>query len=224
MLPTSQLTINQTVSVKKTWSEKGDKHELTATIRYDNKCGNGHNTFSITGDLRVNGRWDSGGCLHEIISKKFPNYRHLIKWHLVSSDGPLHYIANTLYHVSERDHWGLLKGERKQIRSGKTGKLCWKMAILDKNNKEVPFEEKYKADHIDSETKPKCQYYLDYIPWERVGEGKKRDLDAARSCAVWPEATDEELLSPDLEEKLKARLPQLMEAFKRDIEALGFTY
>ncbi len=219
MTTVSRLTNDQTLNVIKIWKDTNDLHMLTVTIRYDDQCRNGYNTFSITGVLHVNGRWDSCGCLHELIQEHFPEYRHLIKWHLVSSDGPMHYIANTLYHVSDRDCWGLRKGERRQIRNGKTGKLSWRSAILDSQGQEVE-PDKY----LDSDTKPPIEYRVEYVPWELIGEGKARELDLARSTAVWPDATDEELLAPDLEAKLTARLPRLLEEFKRDIEALGFTY
>jgi hypothetical protein len=54
-------------------------------------------------------------------------------------------------------------------------------------------------------------------------EGKKRELDAARSCAVWPEATDEELCKPEWELRaiLETRLPGLLVAMCADIEAAG---
>lgn len=46
-----------------------------------------------------NGQWVeySGGCQHDEIVKHFPDLAHLVKWHLCSTDGPLHYIANALY-------------------------------------------------------------------------------------------------------------------------------
>jgi len=55
-------------------------------------------------------------------------------------------------------------------------------------------------------------------------KGKKRELDHARSCAVWPEATDEELTAPDLKERLEARLPALLVALKADVEATGLLW
>lgn len=63
-------------------------------ISYDDCCGNGHNSFAITVDAR-----DFGGCMHDEIETVFPEYAHLIKWHLTSTDGPMHYIANTVYHA-----------------------------------------------------------------------------------------------------------------------------
>lgn len=64
------------------------------TLSFGDECGNGHNTFSIT----ASGRWFSG-CCHDLIRETWPEYSNIIKWHLTSIDGPLHYIANTLYHA-----------------------------------------------------------------------------------------------------------------------------
>lgn len=73
--------------------------KMTVTTRFDDRCGNGHNTFSITADIRGRGI-DWGGCLHDEIREHFPELAHLIRWHLVSTDGPMHYIANTTYLAS----------------------------------------------------------------------------------------------------------------------------
>ncbi len=75
---------------------------LTIVVRYDDQCNNGHNTFSITGstpETRSNG--GMAGCIHDFIEEQKPEFRDLIKWHLCSSDGPMYYIENTLYHVKE---------------------------------------------------------------------------------------------------------------------------
>jgi len=82
--------------------------DLCIDIRYDDECGNGHNSFSITGTLYEHGkRGDLGtiacGCLHDDIKILAPEYAHLIKWHLMSSDAPMHYMANTLYHAKDRE-------------------------------------------------------------------------------------------------------------------------
>ena len=53
---------------------------------------------------------------------------------------------------------------------------------------------------------------------------KVANLDHARSTAVWPDATDEDLLAPGLEMRLQARLPRLMEEFRAAVESLGFVY
>lgn len=198
-------------------STYGRGGKLFATVRWDDQCGNGHNTFSITGHVTVPNalNWAACGCLHEEISKGFPELAPLIKWHLTSSDGPMHYVANTVYLAGERDHHGLLKDERRQIRNGRTGLPCW---ILEASAD----LEKY----VDALERPTAEATLRYVPLEEVGEGKARELNAARSAAVWPEATDAELSAPaeELTAKLLARLPALMEALKRDVEALGFVY
>ena len=53
------------------------------------------------------------------------------------------------------------------------------------------------------------------------GEGKTPDLEAARSCAVWPDATLEQLTD---KAALTERLPRLMRRFKADVESLGMVY
>lgn len=69
-----------------------EKYAVVVTIRHDDSCGNGHNTFSITGIT-----YDTCGCIHERIGMYFPELTYLFKWHLCSTDGPLHYIENTMF-------------------------------------------------------------------------------------------------------------------------------
>jgi hypothetical protein len=57
-----------------------------------------------------------------------------------------------------------------------------------------------------------------------VYHARGRNLVAARSSAIWPDATDEELCADNLEERLRARLPALLAEFKKDMESLGFIY
>lgn len=115
-LPESKLIKNQKIKFgPKEYKEDGKTFRITAKVRYDDQCGNGHNSFSITGyiDEKTSGGWReySGGCIHEEIEKHFPKLKKYIKWHLTRSDGPRHYIANTCYHASNRDYNGLLAGE-----------------------------------------------------------------------------------------------------------------
>ena len=104
-LPASVLTKHQVkVYGPKIYTEGGETYKLTATVRYDDQCGNGHNSFGITGAQyrkRRNGTWeeDCFGCMHETIIKHFPELAPYIKWHLCDSDGPMHYLANTSYHA-----------------------------------------------------------------------------------------------------------------------------
>lgn len=194
----------------------GSKEQITATVRYDDQCGNGHNTFSITGETTDG----SGGCIHDEIARCFPELAPYIKWHLCSSDGPMHYIANTVYHAGDRDYKGLRKGESRQLGNGKTKLLSWKLAVVDADGNEVKSPEQY----VRSAQRPECDLRMAYVPWLIHGEGKERDLDAARRCAVWPDATDEELTSPGLEDRLRDRLPALIAEFRQAVESLGFVF
>ena len=103
------------ISERRTATVDGEKVLMHAEIRFDDECHNGHNTFAITGhgwyDRFKAHDWDFGGCCHEMIAKVFPELEPLIQWHLVSSDGPMHYPANTLYLAGDRDSWGRAKGE-----------------------------------------------------------------------------------------------------------------
>jgi len=177
-------------------NERGNLERLTATVRHDDCCENGHNTFSITGNIHesVSGRWINvcGGCIHEEIAERIPTLAPYIKWHLCSTDGPLHYIANTAYHADDRDCWGLRKGEFRAFTDKETGLPEWRL----------------KADSA----------------YATSGEGKERDLEAARHCAIWPEATDAELTDPGLADRLKARLPALLVEFQVAVESLGLVY
>jgi len=83
--------------------------EITATVRFDDRCGNGHNTFSITADVttpasRRRRDIEAGGCMHDEIATAFPELVPLLPWHLVSTDGPMHYIENTLYWLGRRGY------------------------------------------------------------------------------------------------------------------------
>lgn len=87
----------------------GTPCKMTVQVRFDDQCGNGHNTFAITADVQGRNRcqhFEMGGCLHDEIREHFPELAHLIRWHLVSTDGPMHYIANTTYHASLTDWKG----------------------------------------------------------------------------------------------------------------------
>jgi len=218
----SILTKKQVREYRKTFEENGRKYLLKAFVRYDDSCRNGHNTFVVTGeldDITYSIKAVAGGCLHEEIRKHFPDLRPLLKWHHCTSEGPLHYIDNTIYHASNRDHWGLLAGEFRQHTS--RGKY--------QNNgvEGIPNWELEKPDVKDVyATECPKPITLTWKPSGIIGHGKERDLQEARSSAIWPEATDEQLCQTkeQLEEMLKARLPKLMQEFRTMIESLGFVY
>lgn len=210
----SILTKSQFTTKEKTFTEEGKEYRIKVKVRYDDECGNGHNSFSITGqiDRKTQHGWyvdECGGCIHDEIVKHFPELKKYIKWHLVSSDEPIHYIANTIYLAGDKDYNGLRKGEKRQITNGRTGKLCWVL-------KDSTLER-----YIDSDQYPTGQETLNYEPLCHEGKGKEPDLEGARCTAIWPDATLEQLTNKEL---LLARLPALMEEFKKDVEELGFIY
>lgn len=205
-------------------TESDGKVDITVTIRHDDQCGNGKNDFSVTGEIYRHGRHRtdrnliSCGCIHDDIKQFFPEFAHMLKWHLCSIDSPMHYVANTTYHVSDRDCWGLRKGEKRQIKNGRTGKHAWLLRPIDAEGNEIknPLEKS-----VDADEKPTDTVTFGYVPWYREGEGKEINLDAARRCAVWSEATLEELQD---EQKLRDRLPELLSEFQSVIESLGFEF
>jgi len=200
------------------YNEHGSKLKIFAKLRYDDQCGNGHNTFAVTAnimELRKNVWFEhSGGCLHEEVARHFPMLVPYIKWHLVSSDYPLHYIANTLWFVGDKDCWGLRKGEFRQFKSKVSGLPEWRLKKPEKI-----------LECIDAAIPPP-PIVLEYEPWGQTGEGKMREFDRARTSAVWPEATHEQLSLPEeeLAKLLIARLPALMWDFKKNMKELGFAY
>jgi len=122
-LPASVLTRSQFKEFsKENVRVNGEAYKLvTCRVRFDDKCSNGHNTFAITGDFYKNqsqiNREDPemGGCCHAEIAKIFPELQDLIQWHLFSTEGPMHYIANTVYLASSKGHSGLEKGEKRRF-------------------------------------------------------------------------------------------------------------
>lgn len=260
-LPKSILTRNQ----EKEFIKPHAEGFIKITLRYDDECGNGHNSFGITGEVNKNKNFTdngfiSGGCMHEEIIKHFPEFKHLVKWHLTSSDGPMYYLANTLYHASSRDCWGKLKGEPKEFKtniffdnvpigfSQYSEKFCeYLQTHNDYNNykiKEFTHESidgykcnnKYSFNDFADEwykcpfnSKQEAEQFLEALQTCKVtfkkicvawGDGKEPDLEAARHCAIWPEAKLEDITK----ENLLKRLPKLMKEFKKDMEAIGFVY
>lgn len=170
--------------------------KIQAEVRLDDNCKNGHSTFAITADIyavsKSGWRVDiAGGCCHADIAKAFPELAPLIRWHLTSTDGPMHYIANTVYHAGDRDHYGLRVGESRQIVNGQTGKLAWVLDAIEAGEAKPAYALTKYFDGDASELPDAPRLW--WAPMLRIGEGKARDLAAARSTAIWSDATDEEL-------------------------------
>lgn len=216
----SKLTKKQ---VKKFTKLVGNE-KIIVNVRYDDECGNGHNTFSITADIYENGRFSAGGCMHEEIAKHFPELEPLIKWHLCSSDGPLHYVANTLWHISDKDCWGLKKGEFNSFQYHVVvngGVLFESRVFYSFRNWLHEDEAKNEAENFIKNVKEELNPQIIRVGTGEPSEGKKIDIEAARSCAIWPNATLEQLQD---KAQLEARLPKLLREFRKDIESFGFTY
>lgn len=104
----------------------GEKASITVKVRYDDECGNGHNSFAITAEIRSldkrRNRSSDGiiacGCLHDEIARVFPSLAPLLKWHLCSSDGPLYYVADTAYNASDKDYNGHRAGDANSFSHG----------------------------------------------------------------------------------------------------------
>lgn len=261
-IPESKLVKNQTKTFERTIE---GKEKVKIKIRWDDECGNGHNTFAITGTqwewgekYSPSGRkigigWAEGssGCIHEIIERVFPEFAHLIKWHHMNADGPWGYLANTRYHAWDLNCWGRRVGDIKGISFPVYDWGTYKSSVGPDSGKVVEYQ-RYKEGHIHfkgqsgvyladatkdvvhalivqhcTQAKEKDETCIKYFwcgPWwtfDYEKEGKPADLEAARHSAIWPEATLEQLRDP---EQLTARLPALMEVFKKDIEELGFQF
>ena len=231
---------NQTwISESRSISGYGSGATLTVEARFDGRCRNGHNTFSMTAEVRRPGARDveACGCLHDDIAQVFPELAPLIPWHLTSTDGPMHYASNAVYLAGDRDCWGLRKGERRPI-IGRDGSMQWELVAVNAPGVRIsgtPTGQKY-ADQDElplfilekhaAGAEPPAAPRLEWRQSCRIGEGKARELDAARRVAVWPDATDAELCAePDeLRAALMARLPALLERFRADMERAGFVW
>jgi len=79
--------------------------DILVKIKLADECKNGHEDFSITGDIYEAGRRSdrahvSGGCIHEDIAKAFPEFTPFIRLHLCDHKGvPMHGGSNMFYHL-----------------------------------------------------------------------------------------------------------------------------
>jgi hypothetical protein len=247
-----------TKTLKKVVTVDGVLHNIEADIRFNDECHNGHNSFSITGTMWEKGKskdWGIGGCIHDEISKHFPELKPFIKWHHSSSDGPMHYIEDTLYH-SEEIKAGIANSWEKRIQFKnlplsieiKESFLeflngCssdFDLEILETHHGKHGIEGEYQYSpnytfggyagqwyECPFDTELEAIEYLNCL--QKFGfktvkiangwtEEKTADLEAARSRAVWPEATLKQLQD---KKALKARLTKtLLPNMLKDIKKL----
>jgi len=218
--PNGTFKLQLFVSEARPFPSYGPKHVIKAEVRFDDSLSNGQNSFSITAIIyRLGARdIDGGGCCHAEIAAAFPELAHLIPWHMTDTRAPWCYNANVTYFAGNRDHNGLLKGERRPIMAA-DGISHWDLEAID-GTPARSLTQHFKGDE------PPPVPSLQWVQSCRIGEGKERQLDLARNAAVWPEATDAELSRPtaELNALLQARLPALMVRFRSDMEAAGFQW
>ena len=200
--------LNQKFKASNSYREHGKDYQIAVDVRFDDECNNGHESFSMTADITENRRFYMSGCCHDEIAKHFPSLAKLVKWHLSSTDGPMHYIANTLYHAVEHGpthawvyYTGTSMSDPLRLSPGET-----KERLLG-------YFKAAKAK--EAEGKPGYR-----VEWDEKTI-KVANFDHARSSAIWPEATVEQLRD---KEQLAARLPGLLAEFHADMVAAGFEW
>lgn len=80
----------------------GRKGKFTVTAQAYQLGGNSHPHFSVTGNLRVDGRDQAGGCMHEDALRFWPKIAPVVRMHLSNADDgePMHGEANGWYWLS----------------------------------------------------------------------------------------------------------------------------
>ena len=96
------MNTKKTIIKKTPWIViEGGSRRIHATYGMQYLEGNSTAYFSLTGSIHRNegGYWkeDSCGCIHEEISKHFPDLAPYVRWHLTGWDGPMHYEANASF-------------------------------------------------------------------------------------------------------------------------------
>jgi hypothetical protein len=100
-MTTATRTIRKLIRGPKPINGWGEGAFIKAEVRFDDECGNGHDSFAITGEIYIPSRRDceACGCLHDEVAQAFPDLAPYVRWHLTSTDGPMHYMANAIYHA-----------------------------------------------------------------------------------------------------------------------------
>jgi hypothetical protein len=259
-LPKSILTKEQSKTIKKVVKGLNHNHPYSylnnkaaeLTLRFDDECGNKHNTFSIT--FKCNGIY---GFVPELITLIFTEYKHLIKWHLCNTSGPIYYLPNTLYLAQDKDHYGKRKGEPLNYTyylqfpnfpplSYKQEFILWlksqsisDLEIIHINHREEAnlFKPRYSFRGY-TDSWHQCPFNikeeaiglieaLKNYPWNI----KKIPNQISEGKEPELEAARKSAIAPnatleELQNKdwLLNRLPSLMNEFKQDIENIGFIY
>lgn len=117
--------VKQSNDLRFSTSKTVGKETIFVKICLNDECKNGHQDFSITGDIYEAGKpkadryFIAGGCIHEDIEKHFPEFKQFIDLHLCDYKGiPMHATANGFYHL--RKGFNNIKPDDKKFR----GKYC----------------------------------------------------------------------------------------------------
>ena len=93
-------------TVSKRYIQAGTTFEINVKILLADDCKNNICDWSITADIyeqRKNGRfvWCAGGCCHEEILKRFPQFKMFVDLHLSNHYGaPMYPVENGFYHIT----------------------------------------------------------------------------------------------------------------------------
>lgn len=112
---TGPLVTQRFESAPRKVSGYGQPATMRVSVRFDDSCGNGYQTFAITAEVKATRKcrdpWLAGGCLHDEITRVFPEFGPLIQWHLTSAGPRSTAIQNALYLAGNRDCWGRAPGD-----------------------------------------------------------------------------------------------------------------
>lgn len=198
--------------------------QIRFAASYDDTPENRKHHFSLTSEVK--NRHTRGAefdmASDSVVADVFPEVSGLIPFIGMTSAGPVHYLENTLYLAGNRDHYGLLLGESRPLFSA--GVPLWSLAAFTSSGQQAKFPGSFSRHHTG--TVPPVPLLLRWVPATQIGEGKPRELAAARSVATWPDATDAELSAEPAELKaaLLARLPELLAQFRKEITSAGFVW
>lgn len=93
-------------TVSKRYIQAGTTFKIDVKILLADDCKNNICDWSITADIyeqRKNGRfvWCAGGCCHEEILKRFPQFKMFVDLHLSNHYGaPMYPVENGFYHIT----------------------------------------------------------------------------------------------------------------------------
>lgn len=148
---------------------------LDVTLYWRDDSNTGYNQFTYSAELRQGKVLMIGRCVAEI-ELTFPHLKELLPYHLVGTNGPLHYFENTLFLAGEEDHWGGRAGV--QQTSPKSGLPIWALQASP-----------YTRVEASEQPQPLVVHWFPVL-----GGGKPADLAAARYCLEnFCSLTDDEL-------------------------------